>query len=127
MSNLLADAYVNQKIAQRKAVESASSVGMTCNILHFLDASPMTLFEGAPSDVAGRDRFRRENLNSLVSCVIAANDAVRRLATHVAEQLSDAQVLALPKCPESQAFKLHFWRLTYVPRACCACPSTCRR
>ncbi|KAH8888166.1 hypothetical protein GQ53DRAFT_871677 [Thozetella sp. PMI_491] len=116
MSGLLTEAYVNDSIPQRKAVESTSSVNMICNILNFLDASPMTLFEGPPSDRAERDRFYHENFKSLLSCVIAPNESIRKLASSVAKRLfANDQVLSTLRASkglEAPSFKAGFWRLT---------------
>ncbi|KAK3343967.1 hypothetical protein B0T25DRAFT_584814 [Lasiosphaeria hispida] len=116
MAGLLAEGYVEDQSAQRKAVESPSSVNMICNILSFLDASPMTLFEGPPNDGDERDIFYQENLESLVSCVVAADESVRRLATGVARRLfAREQVLETLRASEglsSLEFRTSFWRLT---------------
>ncbi|KAK3683544.1 hypothetical protein B0T22DRAFT_468139 [Podospora appendiculata] len=116
MSRLLTEGYVNDQDSQRKAAESASSVNMICNILNFLDASPMTLFEGPPDDINDRDRFYYENLESLISCVIAADESVRKLACGVAKRLFAKkhvlEVLREAKDLDSQAFKTEFWRLS---------------
>ncbi|EAQ83903.1 hypothetical protein CHGG_10307 [Chaetomium globosum CBS 148.51] len=86
MAVLLADGYIEDHSAQRNAVESPPSISMVCNILSFLDASPMTLFEGPPADEEERDQFYEENLGALISCIIAADESVRRLATGVAKR-----------------------------------------
>ncbi|AEO71616.1 uncharacterized protein THITE_2124231 [Thermothielavioides terrestris NRRL 8126] len=116
VSELLAEGYIEEQTAQRKAVESAPSVNMVCNILNFLDASPMTLFEGPPTDRTERDRFYEENLEALISCIVAANESVRRLATGVAKRLFAKEqlltTLRLSKGLGSKAFKTRFWRLT---------------
>lgn len=116
MSELLAEGYIEDQPAQRKAVESAASISMACNILSFLDASPMTLFEGPPMDRAERDLFYQENLEALISCIIAADESVRRLATGVAKRLfAKEQVLSTLRASKglaSKAFKTKFWRLT---------------
>ncbi|KAL2257760.1 hypothetical protein VTK26DRAFT_9213 [Humicola hyalothermophila] len=116
MSDLLAEGYIEEQSAQRKAVESASSVNMICNILSFLDASPMTLFEGPPSVRSERDHFYEENLESLISCLIAADESVRRLATSVAKRLFAKEqmmsTLRESKGLSSKAFKTKFWKLT---------------
>lgn len=118
MAVLLADGYIEDHSAQRNAVESPPSISMVCNILSFLDASPMTLFEGPPADEEERDQFYEENLGALISCIIAADESVRRLATGVAKRLfAKERVLANLRSSEglgSKAFKTKFWRLTYV-------------
>ncbi len=99
-------------------MESASSTTMICNILNFLDASSMTLFEGPPSDRAERDRFYHENFRSLLSCVISPTESVRRLAIGVVKSLfANGQVLntlRVSKGFDSPDFKTGFWRLTWV-------------
>nr|CAD21515.1 related to NEUROFIBROMIN [Neurospora crassa] len=116
MSMLLIQGYVDEQIMQRQQIESASMVDMICNILNFLDASPMTLFEGPPYDLNERDRFYQENLEALISCVVAPDESVRRLGTRVAKRLyaNDVvlQSLRASKRLEQPAFKLGFWRLT---------------
>ena len=121
MSELLADGYIEDLSAQRKAVESAPSISMVCNILGFLDASPMTLFEGPPMDRSERDQFYEENLEALISCIIAADESVRRLAMGVAKRFfAKEQVLStlrVSKGSPSKPYKTRFWKLTYV--FCC--------
>jgi neurofibromin 1 len=90
---------------------------MICNILHFLDASPMTLFEGPPSEGAERNRFFLDNFSSIISCVVAANESIRRLAAGVARRLfREGTVLKLLRefgALDSLGFKSSFWRLRY--------------
>ncbi|KAM7222101.1 GTPase-activator protein for ras-like GTPase [Rhypophila decipiens] len=116
MSHLLTEGYIEDQSAPRKAVESASSVAMVCNILDFLDASPMTLFEGPPSDRKEREQFYMENLESLICCVVAADESVRRLACGVAKRLfAKEQIMKTIrsfKGLESKVFKIKFWQLT---------------
>ena len=118
MSSLLWDAFIGDQGPQRKAIESISSINMVCNILNFLDASSMTLFEGPPIDQTERDRFYLENFESIVSCVMAPNESVRRLAVGVAKQLlaSDQVLLSLRASNGLDAadFKTNFWRLRYA-------------
>ncbi|KAH6847998.1 hypothetical protein B0I37DRAFT_155670 [Chaetomium sp. MPI-CAGE-AT-0009] len=116
MAVLLAEGYIEDHSAQRNAVESPPSISMVCNILGFLDASPMTLFEGPPADEDERDQFYEENLGALISCIIAADESVRRLATGVAKRLfAKERVLANLRSSKglgSKALKTKFWRLT---------------
>ncbi|KAL2265612.1 hypothetical protein VTJ83DRAFT_6712 [Remersonia thermophila] len=118
MSELLAEGYIQDNSAQRRLAESSPSVTMLCNILSFLDASPMTLFEGPPQDRIDRDRFYEENLQALVSCVVAADESVRKLATGVARKLfamdEVKNILRTSARLRSKPFKTRFWRLTSV-------------
>ncbi|CCC07361.1 hypothetical protein SMACR_02368 [Sordaria macrospora] len=114
-SNLIA-ACINGDMAQRQQLESASMVDMICNILNFLDASPMTLFEGPPNSPNERDEFYQKNLEALISCVVAPDEAIRRLGTKVAKHLyAHAEVLQslrTSKRLEDPGFKRGFWQLT---------------
>ncbi|KAB5585388.1 hypothetical protein GE09DRAFT_24575 [Coniochaeta sp. 2T2.1] len=117
MSSLLSDAFTGEAgSSQRKAIESPSSTHMVCNILNFLDASPMTLFEGPPGDSTDREAFYVENFSSLVSCVVAENQSVRRLAAGVAKRLfnEEAMLKTLREFHglDSPRFKSRFWRLS---------------
>lgn len=119
MATQLRDAYAGEpNNPQRKVVESRPVIDMICNILNFLHASPMTLFEGPPDDEDERDRFYLENFNSIVSCVVAADESVRQLATGVAQKLFADEVvlkkLRASKRLDSPTFKSNFWRLRYV-------------
>lgn len=86
------------------------------NILTFLDASPMTLFEGPPEDYAERERFYEDTFESFIPCLVVNNEAIRRLAVPVAKRiLADDNVLQLlrsSKKIDSPAFKIKFWKLT---------------
>ncbi len=118
MSELLAEGYIGEQGAQRRAAESAPTVNMVCNILSFLDASPATLFEGPPKDRGERDHFFDENLEALISCIVASDESIRKLATGVAKRMfSNPQMLASLRSSKglgSKAFKTKFWTLTWV-------------
>ncbi|KAK0635111.1 hypothetical protein B0T17DRAFT_515391 [Bombardia bombarda] len=116
MAQLLADGYIEDQEPQRRAVESPSSISMVVNILEFLDASPLTLFEGPPTDRTEREQFYQKNLEALISCVVAADESVRKLAGGVAKRLfakdKVLETLRASKGLESEEFKLKFWQLT---------------
>jgi neurofibromin 1 len=119
LSTLLNEAFLGEpSSSQRKVVENPSAIGMICNVLNFLQASPMTLFEGPPDDEGERDRFYMDNFTSLVSCVVSANETVRRLATEVAKRLFAEEILLeelrASRSLNSLDFKTRFWRLRYV-------------
>lgn len=116
MSSLLSEGFASEPgSSQGKTIESPSSINMTCNILHFLEASPMTLFEGPPSEGPDRNRFYLENFSSIVSCVAAANESVRRLGAGVAKRLfRDGMILKTLRefqGLDSPGFKSSFWKL----------------
>lgn len=117
MSSLLVDAFIGDQ-TPRKPPENPSSVTMISNILKFLDASPMTLFEGPPSEPSDRDCFYQENLEAIISCVLAPNETVRKLAAAVATRLlTNEPVLSMLRTSKafgSQSLKPTFWRLRCV-------------
>lgn len=117
MSSLLVDTFVGSQ-SPRKAPETTSSVTMISNILRFLDASPMTLFEGPPSEPSDRDRFYQENFESIIYCVLAPNETVRRLGAAVAKRvLTNEPVLSMLRTSnafDSQDLNPRFWRLRCV-------------
>ncbi len=116
MATLFADMYIGEHAHARKAAEFSSSIIMICNILNFLDASHLTLFQGAPDESSSRDRFFESNFESFISCMIASDAFVRRLAVGVAGHLlADESILQSVRASErldSQQFKTNFWRLT---------------
>ncbi len=118
MSYLFADIHIGDHTAPRRAAEPSSTISMTCNILNFLHASPMTLFEGAPDDPADRGKFFDDNFESFIYCMIASDGSIRRLAVLVAKRLfaPEAEAVLKPittsKRLSSQKFKGNFWKLT---------------
>ncbi|KAH9893762.1 hypothetical protein F4778DRAFT_772513 [Xylariomycetidae sp. FL2044] len=115
MSAISADMYIGDRHSQRKASETNTSTSaLICNILRFLDAAPMTLFEGPPPE--GPDKFYEENFEAFVSCLVTANDNVRALASGLAKKLlahdGILHVLRKSKCLDAHGFKFKFWRLT---------------
>ncbi len=116
MSSLFTDIYIGDHTVSRRTAEPSSSISMTCNILDFLHASPLTLFEGAPEDPTEKRRFFEDNFESFISCMIASDGSVRRLAVGVAERLfADETVLKAIRASkrlDSQQFKANFWKLT---------------
>lgn len=78
----------------------------------------MTLFEGPPGEDADRSRFYLENFSSVVSCVVAADESIRRLAAGVARRLFREETLLQTlrdfQGLDSPGFKSNFWRLRYV-------------
>ncbi|KAJ9149291.1 GTPase-activator protein for ras-like GTPase [Pleurostoma richardsiae] len=116
VATIFSDVYFGDQASQRRVAESGSVINKTCSILTFLDASPMTLFEGPPQDRDERDRFFEDNFESFVSCMIAGNETIRQLAVPVAKRLlADDKLLKSLRASEritSQEFKSHFWKLS---------------
>jgi neurofibromin 1 len=87
---------------------------MTCNILRFLDASPMTLFDGTLSSRVSGDSSSDEVVESFISSVLSANDAIRQLACRVATRLfAEHPVLDILRgrgALSSEALRADVWR-----------------
>lgn len=84
-------------------------------ILIFLNLLPLTLFEGAPTDIGEHDEFFEEIFASFVSCLDTDDERTRHLTSSVARKLmSDESVSLLRKSLESgsQNFQKIFWRST---------------
>lgn len=117
MSAISADMYIGDRHSQRKTSETSSSTtSVICNILNFLDASPKTLFEAAPSESPDAEQFYEEIFEAFVSCLVTANDTVRALASGLARKLlaPNGVLSALRKSKrlDSHSFGIKFWRLT---------------
>lgn len=98
------------------AEKKSSPYPIICNILDFLDASPMTLFEGPPEDPLESEMFYEANFEAFMSCMITANDNVRRRAAGVAKKLISNEDLLFKlresKCLDIKTFKNDFWKLS---------------
>jgi hypothetical protein len=124
MSTVSTDLYIGvRRLSHRKAsaVDARTSNEIViCNILKFLDASPLSLFESSSPDAKKSDSFFEEIYESFVSCLVTANDTVRVLSQPVAEKILPKNGLlasvrqATPL--DSEDFKLKFWKLMYVTK-----------
>ncbi len=117
MSILFTDMFIGEHTTYQKSMESSSSVLVICNILNFLDASPLTLFHGVSErGSADQERAFDDNFESFISCMIASDETVRRLAVGVARRLfSNASILKSARASKrlrTEEFKTNFWRLT---------------
>jgi neurofibromin 1 len=98
-----------------KAAEISSSSDLTYRILILLNLLPLTLFQGAPTDVSEHDKYFEENFAYFVACLDTDDERVRYLTGSVARKLmSDGSVFLLRKSLESgsQTFQRNFWRST---------------
>jgi len=121
MSAVSTDLYIGNHRSHRKPSASDARTAneiVICNILKFLDASPLSLFESTSPEAKSSDSFYEEIYESFVSCLVTANDTVRTLSRAVAERILPKNGLlasvrqATPL--DSDDFKLKFWRLTYA-------------
>ncbi|KAI0202508.1 GTPase [Astrocystis sublimbata] len=119
MSAVSTDLYIGVRRSHRKPSTSDARTAnemVICNILKFLSASPLSLFETTVPDVKNSDSFYEEIFESFVSCLVTANDTVRTLSRPLAKIILPTNGLlasvrqATPL--DSDSFKLKFWRLT---------------
>ncbi|KAH8162171.1 hypothetical protein CIB48_g6067 [Xylaria polymorpha] len=119
MSAVSTDLYIGVRRSHRKPSTSDARTAteiVICNILKFLTASPLSLFESISSDAKNSDSFYEEIYESFVSCLVTANDTVRTLSMPLAQNILPTNGLlasvrqATPL--DSDSFKLKFWKLT---------------
>ena len=101
--------------AQRAVEKKTPPDCIVCSILDFLDAHPMTLYEGPPEDPTQSELFYQTNFESFMSCMITANDHIRRRAVKVAKKfLSNEELLVKlreAKVLNLKVIKQNFWSL----------------
>ncbi|KAI1636187.1 GTPase [Biscogniauxia mediterranea] len=117
ISVISADVYIGDRHTQRKASEtSLATNAILCNIIKFLDASPMTLFDTTALDNPNLEVFYEELYEAFIYVLAGANDTVRPLASGLAEKLlaPDGIFASLRKenTRDSNGFKRKFWRLS---------------
>ncbi|KAI0973171.1 GTPase [Xylaria arbuscula] len=119
MSAVSTDLYLGVRRTRRKpsTADARTANGIViCNILKFLNASPLSLFESTSPDAKNSDSFYEEIYESFVSCLVTANDTVRTLSRPLAQSILPTNGLlasvrqATPL--DSDSFKLKFWKLT---------------
>ncbi|KAI0518485.1 GTPase [Xylaria bambusicola] len=119
MSTVSTDLYIGVRRSHRKPStgDARTATGIViCNILKFLNSSPLSLFESTSPDAKNSDSFYEEIYESFVSCLVTANDTVRTLSRPLAQSILPTNGLlasvrqATPL--DSESFKLKFWKLT---------------
>ncbi|KAI0403526.1 GTPase [Xylaria palmicola] len=119
MSTVSTDLYIGARRSRRKPSTTdarAANEVVVCNILQFLTASPLSLFESLSPEAKNSDSFYEEIYESFVSCLVTANDTVRTLSRPLAQNILPTNGLlasvrqATPL--DSDSFKLKFWKLT---------------
>ncbi|KAI0156431.1 GTPase [Xylariaceae sp. FL1272] len=110
------DLYIGDRRSHRRMPDARSANEIIiCNILKFLEASPLSLFESKTPE-ARDDAFYEEIYQSFVSCLVTANDTVRGLTQALAEQIlpKDGLLASVRQSTplDSEGFKTKFWKLT---------------
>lgn len=88
---------------------------MVYSILVFLDASPLTVFIGAPDDGAEWGRFFQEVFASFMAYLVTDDERLRHLTNIVARKIMTEGSVAIWRSSENlatQSFKLNFWTST---------------
>jgi neurofibromin 1 len=86
---------------------------LTYKILILLNLVPLSLFEGASSDIIEYDNFFEDILASLVACLETDDERIRFLTSTIARKLmSDGSAVLLRRSLDSSAnnFRTKFWR-----------------
>ena len=111
------DSYSDEQYTLLKPLEVTSSTDVIYSILVFLDASPLTLFMGAPSNGAEWSRFFEDIFSSFMAYLITDDKRIRYLTNTVARKIMTDTSLSLWRKSQnvgSQTFKLDFWKSTCV-------------
>jgi neurofibromin 1 len=96
-------------------VEVPASSEMIYSVLTFLDASPLTIFVGAPDDGAEWVHFYEDIFKSLMGYLVADDERVRHLTNTVARKLMTDCSISLwreSQSPGSSTFISNFWKST---------------
>ncbi len=88
---------------------------MICSILVFLDASPLTLFSGAPNNYDDWIVFYEDIFASFTTYLITDDDRIRFLTNTVARKIMTESSVPLWRKSQSlgsRTFKYNFWKST---------------
>ena len=109
------DTYPDEQYTLFKPLERSSSSEMIYNILIFLDASPLTLFDGAPANAIEWNQFFDEVFASFITYLVADDERIRYLTSIVARKVMTDGSVSLWRQSQSvgsRTFKHNFWRST---------------
>jgi neurofibromin 1 len=109
------DSYPDEHFTLLKPLEVTNSTDMTYSILSFLDASPLTLFTGAPNDSDDFILFYEDVFASFTTYLLTDDDRIRFLTNTVARKIMTE--CSGPLWQKSQSlgprtFKHNFWKST---------------
>ena len=109
------DSHPDEQYTLLKPLEVTSSTNVIYSILLFLDASPLTLFMGAPNNGADWAHFFEDIFSSFMAYLITDDDRIRYLTNTVARKIMTDTSVALWRKSQSfgsQTFKRNFWKST---------------
>jgi len=109
------NSYPDEQFTLLKPLEITYSSDMTYSILSFLDASPLTLFTGAPSDSENFIAFYEDVFASFTTYLITDDDRVRFLTNRVARKIMtecSGPLWHKSQSQGSRTFNYNFWKST---------------
>lgn len=109
------DSYPDEQYTLLKPPGSVTSSDVTYCIFAFLDASPMTLYAGAPSHPNGWAGFVEEVLTSYVSYLVSDDDRIRYIARAASHKLLISGTHAISHRSEAfevETYRANFWKAT---------------
>lgn len=111
------DSYHDEHYALLKPLEANSSMDMIHSILLFLDASPLTVFIGAPDDGADWGHFFEDVFASFMAYLVTDDERIRCLTNNVARRIMTEGSITFWRASQSfgsQSFKINFWKSTSI-------------
>jgi neurofibromin 1 len=109
------NSYPDEQYTLLKPLEITTSSYMISSILVFLDASPLTLFIGAPDSGAEWITFFEDVVASCMTYLVTDNESIRYLANTVARKIMTDGAVALWRKSQilgTGTFKYNFWKST---------------
>lgn len=88
---------------------------MVFSILLFLDASPLTIFIGAPANGAEWTNFYEDTFRSFMGYLVTDNERIRYLTNTVARKIMTEGSVTLWRKSQSlgsETFTYNFWKST---------------
>ncbi|PVH71158.1 hypothetical protein DL98DRAFT_660794 [Cadophora sp. DSE1049] len=109
------DSYADEQYTLLKPLENANSADLIHSILLFLDASSLTLFNGAPNFGPEWLVFFEETFATFSTYLATDDECIRSLANTVARKIMSEGTLSFwrkSRSVGSKAFKHNFWKTT---------------
>ncbi|KAL3421048.1 GTPase-activator protein for Ras-like GTPase [Phlyctema vagabunda] len=112
------DSYPDDQISLLKPLDVTPSTDLIYNILVFLDASPMTLFEGAPTEPAEWDDWFEELCETFSKYLVTDDEQIRDLTNSVSQKIMNDGPMSQWRHDQgsidSGAMTTTFWKSTSV-------------
>jgi neurofibromin 1 len=109
------DSYPDEQYTLLKPLEANSSMDMIHSILLFLDASPLTVFVGAPNNGVDWSHFFEDIFSSFMAYLVTDDERIRHLTSTVASRIMTEGSITFWRATQSFdsiSFKRNFWKST---------------